>query len=281
MTGSSFFTRDTAGRFVPTAAAHSLWGPDALNGPAVCALAAYACEAAAGTSSSLRPARFTVDLFKSPRHLTTSVRTRVERDGRRIRVIGFEVCQHDGDEEILVARGVTVFLAVSSNPDGARWSRPPVAQTFTPPSVDPDDHRPRFGGEQGWTTAMGDHQNADRHRLWSEPVRAVAGEPLTPFQRAVITGESTSLVTNWGEGGISFINCDLTVAVARLPEGPRIGVEADFHLEADGISVGSAVLYDADGPFGTATVTAVQNSAAAIDFTVDRPLPGWTTPSAE
>lgn len=276
----TFFTRDAASRYLPAPRAFSLWGPDALNGPAVCAVAAHAVEDR-HSRAGWRPARFTIELFKAARGLPTQVRTRVARSGGRILVVDFDVVQDvPATGETLVASGVTVFLSESTNPPGSRWSRPAAELTFSPPSSDDcrdgDDVRPWFGGDDGWTSVMSDLQHAGRKRMWSAPIPVAPGAPLTPFQRAVIAAESTSLMTNWGEGGIGFINCDLTVAIARLPRGTRIGVESDSHLEADGISIGTASLYDETGPFGSATVTAVENTRAMIDFTALEP-PIWTT----
>ena len=44
-------------------------------------------------------------------------------------------------------------------------------------------------------------------------------------------------------------------------------MEADSHVENDGISVSTSGLYDEHGMFGTGLVTAVNNAAAEIDFT--------------
>ncbi len=97
-------------------------------------------------------------------------------------------------------------------------------------------------------------------------IPVVAGEEPSPYVRVVMAAESTSLVTNWGSEGIGYINCDLTVAISRLPEGDRVGLQADTHITADGLSVGTATLFDARGPIGTGMVTAVSNAAAQIDF---------------
>ncbi|MFZ2511537.1 MAG: acyl-CoA thioesterase domain-containing protein [Gordonia sp. (in: high G+C Gram-positive bacteria)] len=275
MAEHTFFTRDTASRYLPAPRAFSLWGPDALNGPAVCAVAAHAVETG-HTRAGWRPARFTIELFKAARGLPTEVRTRVARSGGRILVIDFDVLQDDPESrEVLVASGVTVFLREGTNPPGSRWSRPAAELTFAAPIVDDTDAHPRFGGDAGWTSTMADMQHAERKRMWSAPIPVAPDSPLTAFQRAVIGGESASLMTNWGEGGIGFINCDLTVAIARLPRGTRIGIEADSHWEADGISIGTASLYDEAGPFGSAAVTAVENSRAMIDFATLTP-PIWT-----
>ena len=58
----------------------------------------------------------------------------------------------------------------------------------------------------------------------------------TPFVNAVMAAEGTSLVTNLGTAGIGYINGDLTVALARLPLDDWIGVQADSHWTADGVS---------------------------------------------
>jgi hypothetical protein len=44
-------------------------------------------------------------------------------------------------------------------------------------------------------------------------------------------------------------------------------VQADSHLAHDGVSVGTATLFDESGPFGSGMVTAVANPGAQIDFT--------------
>ena len=70
-----------------------------------------------------------------------------------------------------------------------------------------------------------------------------------------------------GTAGVGFINGDLTVALARMPVDDWIGVQADSHVDADGIAVGTATLYDRAGAFGSGMVTAIANPAAQIDFT--------------
>ncbi|MGW6034447.1 hotdog fold domain-containing protein [Gordonia terrae] len=266
-------------RYRPTTFAASLWAPGTLNGPAVCGLAARAVEAEFGRHGSggdeFVPARCTIDLFKAARDIVTSTRVRVVRSGGRIRVLDVDVVQHPDDaDEVVVARATTVFLRTSTNPPGRRWHRPADAVTFHQPEIaDDDDLSPRFASDGAddtvgeWERGMANHQNGHRKRMWSRAAPIVAGEKLTPFQRAVISAESASLVSNWGTTGIGFINCDLTVALSRLPSGERVGVEADVHIEDDGVSVSNAGLFDAHGMFGTALVTAVNNAAAQIDFT--------------
>ncbi|MEE4022174.1 acyl-CoA thioesterase domain-containing protein [Gordonia sp. PKS22-38] len=282
MSSIAFFTHDAENAdapadngsdpwFTPTRYAASLWAPGTLNGPAVCALAARAAEHAYPVTG-FRPARFTIDLFKVARDCPTTTRSRLVRDGGRIKVAEVDVVQSVDGAEVLVARSTTVFVKESTNPPGERWERPPETIEFHPPETDADDRFPWYGattesGEIEWSQDMGAHQNARRNRLWTRAVSTVVGERPSAFERAVISGESTSLVGNWGSEGIAFINCDLTVALSRLPVGSRIGVEAASHVEVDGISTSTTNLYDTEGQFGVGMVTGVDNSAATIDFT--------------
>lgn len=265
MSVPAFFTEDS-GAFLPTRFARSLWAPQTLNGPAVCALAARAADSEFG-EAGFRAARFTVDLFKVAREVPTRTRATLIRDGRRIRVVDVDVVQPaaSGDGEVVVARATTIFLRESTNPPGDRWISD---DPFTPPQVDPLDVLPHFGAHgHPWSSDMATGQNGFRKRLWTSAVAVVAGEELTPFQRVAISSESTSLIANWGSTGIGFINCDLTVTMSRLPVGDRIGVDAESHTEHDGISASTCALYDSRGRFGTGMVSAVDNSAALIDFT--------------
>ncbi|MGV9670450.1 MULTISPECIES: acyl-CoA thioesterase domain-containing protein [unclassified Gordonia (in: high G+C Gram-positive bacteria)] len=288
MTPIAFFRTESDDRVMPTPFARSLWAPGTLNGPAVCALAAHRVETAFA-EPGFRPARFTIDLFRAAREVPTITRGRLIRSGGRIRVAELDVVQFfdnpgTGDDGVVVARSTTVFLRESHNPPGDRWERQPDTITFVPPeadaardaALDSDDpqafttlwsHDAPDGTVGRWDTEMSRHQNGARKRRWSRAAPAVLGEPITPFARAVTAAESTSLMANWGSTGIGFINCDLTVALSRLPEGQWIGVEADSHTEHDGISASTAGLYDSKGMWGTGMVTAVNNSAAEIDFT--------------
>lgn len=278
MSSIAFFSVDSGGtdstgqsRFLPTRYAASLWAPGTLNGPAVCALAARAAEREYSVPG-FRPARFTIDLFKAARDVPTATHGRLLRDGGRIKVAEVDVVQFVDDTEVTVARSTTVFVKEATNPPGQRWERSPEMIKFRPPETDSDDPLPWFGtatagGTIEWSQDMGAHQSAERTWLWTRAVSTVVGEQPSSFERSVISGESTSLVCNWGSGGIAFINCDLTVALSRLPVGPRIGVEAASHVEVDGISTSTTNLYDSDGQFGVGMVTGVNNAAATIDFT--------------
>lgn len=188
------------------------------------------------------------------------------RDGRRVRNAECDVVQ-DGRA---VAHATLVQYRRSSAPPGEEWA----ASVDVPKLPPPDDELVPFIGSDdgGWTRSPAAHQNTSRKRFYYSCANIVSGEKISPFVRAVTVGESTSLVTNLGTDGIGYINGDLTVSLARLPLDDWLLVQGDSHWAHDGISVGTATLFDRQGAFGSGMVTAVANPAAQIDFST-RPFP--------
>ncbi len=264
-TRPAHFISDPDGMFHPTENARSRWGDDMLNGPAVVSLAAFNLEQRFGLPEFL-PARLTVDLFKAARRVPTTVRSRLIRDGRRIRNSECDVMQGD----VIVARATLVQYRLSEPPPGDEWF---AHAEFTPPS-DGEQHGFFIGSDDvGWRADGGAHQNTSRKRVYHSPIDVVSGHDITPFVRTVVVAEATSLVSNLGTKGIGYINGDLTVALTRLPESEHIGVQGDSHWVSDGISVGTGTLFDSVGPFGTGLVTAIANPAAQIDFSAPDSIP--------
>lgn len=261
------FTQTDEDCFAPTANSLSHWGEDHLNGPAVVGLAARSLEAKFGLPGFF-PARLTVDLFKAARRVPTTTRVTLVRDGRRVRNSECEILQSG----VIVARAVLVQYRRDVAPRGDEWAS--RANFEFPVNIDASWMHMASDGV-GWSHVMADHQNTARKRVVNRAIDVVDGSENTPFVRAVMVAEATSLVTNLGSDGIGYINGDLTVALARLPHDQWIGVEADSHWVSDGISVGAATLFDRAGPFGSGLVTAVSNPAVQIDFTND-PFPSRT-----
>jgi acyl-CoA thioesterase len=259
-TKPAHFSPTGDGGFMPSSFAQSHWGDDHLNGPAVVGLAARALEHCCGDDDFL-PTRLTVDLFRAARAVLTTVDVRLVRDGRRVRNAECDVLQ-DGRA---VARATLVQYRRSSAPPGRQWTQ---AVDFPAPPVPDDSMLPYVGSDEGgWARSPAAHQNASRKRFFNNGIDAVAGEASSPFVQAVMLAEATSLVTNLGTRGIGYINGDLTVALSRLPVDEWIGIQGDSHWASDGIAVGTATLFDREGPFGSGMTTAVANPAAQIDFT--------------
>lgn len=261
----SFFTRDGEA-LVPTPVACSMWSDDQMHGVALSGALAWAAErglAEAGRTD-LRPARWAVDLFRPARMVPCTLTAEVEREGRRICLVDVILVQ-DGER---VARGTATFLKPSADTEGAVWhpsERPvPPPVDVVPPATEP--RPPYVHSSAPWSQDFLEHQNADRKASWSTAVPVVAGEPLTGFQAAASTADGASLVTNWGTRGVEHINTDITMTLAREPEGVEIGLLATDRVEHDGIAVGTAAIFDRRGPLGTVMVAALANARRTVDL---------------
>jgi len=253
---------------VPQDVARSLWKHDQMHGVATSGALARAAEHAvtAAGRTDLRPARFTVDLFRAPSMAPCHLTAVVVREGSRIMVI--ETTLHQENEAR--ARAIALFLLGSENPDGQVWTSTDVPQ---PPSLDiaPETDQPRvpffFSDRVGWSQNFAEHQNSDRKLMWQSPIPVVVGEKTSAFQGLAGAADSTSMVCNWGEQGVQYINTDVNLSISRLPVSHEIGLAALTWHAHEGIAVGSAMVFDREGPFGTSMVTSLANARRSVDFT--------------
>ena len=266
MTNQPFFTRD-GDAFMPTAIASGPWDPKSLHGRGIVGLLAFAIEQRHGAEDFV-PARLTVDMFRLPNVMTPiEVKTRLVRDGLRIRVIEADFLSGG----VAMARASCQLLRRTENPQGNVWS-PPNWEVPAPASIPPPtDPRANLHGK--WTTRpiVGAMGSVGPRRLWMGEVRdLVEGAPLTPFVRAAVAADFASPFANAGDQGLEFINSDVTLYLHRLPVTEWIGFEAVNHHATDGIAIGECWLYDEQGAIGTATVAALAQR---------KPMPKLTRPS--
>jgi acyl-coenzyme A thioesterase PaaI-like protein len=241
----------------PQDSARSGWnGGTMLRGSAVSGALARAAERALDDPAELRPARWTLDLFRPAGFRASAVSSTVVRRGRRLALVDVEMTQ-DG---VPVARATAQFLGGGAPVHGRTWSRPATV-CVPPPEIRPEntERRVYYSEGVGWTGSPQPHQNADRKRTWHFPVPVVLGEQPTPFQQAAMAADFVNMVANWGDNGIEFINTDVTLSLVRLPEASGVGLVAEQREEHDGISVGMAAVVDRQGVVGFASVTGLAN----------------------
>lgn len=261
----AWFQRD-GDTYQPLPLAQSLWKADQMHGVAISGLLARALEEAVAAAGrrDLVPARYHVDLFRPAAMIATTAEATVVREGTRLMLVDAVVLQ----EGEVVARGSATFLRPTANPDGEVWSADgrPVAPALEllPATGRPDT--PFFASEAPWSDDFGAHQNAGRHQTWQTAVPIVLGEECSPFQAVASIADATSMVTNWGSGGVQFINTDISLVLSRLPDGVVLGLRSTDHVAVDGIGAGTAEVFDRHGPIGTATVSSLANSRRTVDF---------------
>lgn len=256
----AFFSTVDGGSLRPEDLSISPWSPSQIGGYAICGTLARSIERNRQTASFM-PVRLTVDLFKPVLTDLIDTRSVVVRRGPRIEVVDSEIVQN-GEVK---ARASALFVAAGGDPPGDLWQSndplpdaPDVVDTVGPPLL-------KSGGGP-WSGDFSAHQNSDRKVVWQNFPPLIAGEIMSPFQRAAVMAETTSLVCHWGTEGAGFINIDTTLALSRLPAGSGIGLRADSQVSEYGISVGTATMFDRLGHVGNCTVTAIANARRQVDL---------------
>ena len=252
MTNQPFFTQDRDA-YIPTGAARGPWDPNSLHGRVIIGLLAFVIEQRHGADEFV-PARLTVDMFRLPNLAPIEVKTKLVRDGLRIKVVEADFVSGG----VNMARASCQLLRKTENPQGHIWSPPNWDVTAPADIAVPED--PRLGMNGKWTTrpitgAMG---TVGPRRLWMSEVRdLVEGAPLTPFVRVAVAADFASPFANAGDQGLGYINSDVTLYLHRLPVKEWIGFEVVNHHATDGVAIGECFLYDQQGAIGTSTVAAL------------------------
>ncbi|QGG93647.1 thioesterase family protein [Actinomarinicola tropica] len=256
MSTSGFFDLDPSGRYLPRPEARSPWSADMLHGRLLAAIAARTVDAH-HADDGFRPARLTIDLFRSPAMEAVEATHQRVRDGGRVRVV--EVDLHVGGHH--AARATVVLLRTGAHPEGDVWTRP----DWDVPSPDDVDH-PAVNVSTPLSLQIraidGRGMGAPAQRqVWLRDERGLLDdEPMGPFVRAAAAADFASPLANSDGGGLAFINADITLYLGRLPAGEWVGLEVGAHVGADGVAVSRCDLFDEAGMFGTADVCAVANA---------------------
>lgn len=250
------------GVYRATSVARSRWSPATVGGYAVCAL--FARELEPYCPEDFTPARFGVEMFHPVPMSGVRVTTTLVREGNRIVVV--DASALDGDRE--VARASATFLRIGEDPPGLIWDR---GQTPEPPPtsmhpVTAGPFEPWLGSGERWSESMEVLQDRGRKRMWQNGIPVLEGIAPSGFERAAMIADAASMVTHAGSHGVGFINCNVELALCRLPEPTGVGIEADHQASHGGVSFGVATVYDRLGVIGSAQVSAVANARRQVDL---------------
>lgn len=249
-----FFTHDRANdAYLPTPASNGPWDPKSLHGRVIIGLLGLVIEQR-HSSDDFVPARLTVDMFRLPSFAPIEIKSRVVRDGLRLKLVEAEFLSGG----VSMARASCQLLRRTQNPEGTVWTTP--NWDVPAPAEIPAPTDPRLGMSGKWAIRpiIGQMGSIGPRRLWMSEVRdLVEGMPLTPFARVAVAADFASPFANAGDHGLGYINTDLTLYLHRLPVTEWIGFDVVNHHATDGIAIGECYLYDEQGSIGTASVAAL------------------------
>ena len=243
---TSYFDATDEG-YAPTELSRGPWSPDMLHGRLLGGLAARDLEAAHG-GEGWRVTRLTVDLFRPAAMQPVQVRVEPVRQGRKVRVVDAHLTC-DGHD---VGRVTAVFLVTAEEPPGKIWR--PERPTWPDPDAVVGDGVTGAAEHNGWMFRVvdGGMGTGERTRVWTnDTLELVSGEAMSPLVRAAVSGDIACPIVNFSDDGLHYINADYTMLLGRYPVGDWIGVESTDQIQADGVSIAQATLYDADGAFAT------------------------------
>ena len=261
----AFFTVD-GDSYLPGSLTRGPWGA-AMGGQIVGGLLAWGIERS-GIEPDLQPARITIDLLRPVLLEPVQIRTSVQREGRRVKLVDGMLIQNGQT----VARAGALFLRRGDHPEGQVWSTPVQMPPLPTDSAGFPADMPFFiwgyGATRDGTPGIATDEWEQSHSqkfAWARVFRPmVQGHPLTPFTRLAFAGDITSSLTHWGTGGLRYINADYTVTASRLPDGEFVGLAAQSHYGAAGVATGAATLFDRHGPIGTSSALALAQPAEAF-----------------
>ena len=246
---AAIYRRD-GGAFVPTDLSRGPWDPDAQHGGAPAALLATLLEA----HSELPLARITFDLLSPVPLVPLEVHLETIRPGRRISL----------HQATLGADGRTFLRATALAVRRERGAAPEVEGVgkaeATPAALapaGPSPHHPPVGfASQGMDVryARGGWREPGPGFAWFRlQVPVIEGEEVTPVARVAAAADFSngiSAALDWDK--YVFVNPDLTMYLARYPEGEWVGLDAVTRIEGDGVGLAESRLYDERGPIGRA-----------------------------
>lgn len=229
------------------------WDPRLQHGGAPSALAVWAAEQVE-TAAPMRVARVTVDLLRPVPVAELELETSVLREGRKIQLVQVRLMA-SGTE---VTRAVILKARTTDQPL-------PIGVGMPAPELPPLEAGAGTGMGIAETNSFG--TNFDIRRIsggfsqlgpggaWFRQHRPlIKDRALSPAMRAVAVADFTNGVSallpfaEW-----TFLNADLTVSLAREPEGEWIFSDAETWAGPDGTGTATALLADYRGYFGRAT----------------------------
>lgn len=237
-----------------TAIARGPWNPGEAHGGAPAALVAGAVEEA---GAGFAVTRLALDfLGPVPIEVPLSVDVEIVKPGARFQLA--EAVLRGGGRDLVRAQAVLLRRAEQETPGSPGPPPPPGRGAFAehPGLVldEAEDRPPGFFPDAMEIRVVAGGPGTGEATAWFR-LRApvLPGRAPSPLQRAVAAADfANGLSFRVPFAEWLFVNCDLTVHLAREPVGAWVAIAARTDLGDAGAGLAAATLFDDDGRVGTA-----------------------------
>ena len=246
----SYYVREGDG-YAATPATVGPWDPRLQHGSPVASLLATRMAA----ESSLRVAHFSLDFLSPVPVGVVSVTTSLDRPGKKIELRSATASV--GGKPVVRA---SAWL-VATSPERATDVRldepvPPMPATAVSTYF---EAVPKFGYGDSleWRFAEGHFVELGPAAAWTKLRAAIVdGEDPTPLARVLAMVDSANGISaELDVRQFLFVPVNLTVSLARLPEGEWVGMRAETMIASEGVGTTRARLFDSRGTIGRALQT--------------------------
>ena len=252
LTAPAFFEARGNGIFHATERTQGPWDPRLQHASPPCALLARELERCEPRDDTFL-SRISFELLGPIPVGELEARASIERAGRSVELMRAEL--RAGGRPCVRASAWRMQKAeISAGAIDAR-DLPPLPDTESTPAeaIAPTGYIRSIE----WRAARGSWNSPGAAAVWARPrVPLLEGEPLTGLQRLLTVCDSASGISSelpWR--GWLFINTDLTVHMAREPQGEWILLDAQTQIAEGGAGVASSVLSDQLGFVGRGAQT--------------------------
>ncbi|CUH43167.1 thioesterase family protein [Ruegeria atlantica] len=253
----AYFHVRADGAFVGNDPARGPWSADHCHAGPVAGLIVRAAETEVGPEKMLT--RLTVDLLR-PLPLA-GLRVAAETTRHTKTLATTRVTVHDLDDT-LCATATTMHMV--------RRDLGPVPNiTLPPPKLDDAvtgpfpigetlHDLPGFANHSDILYPKDGNQNAGPKTIWMFTPKLLEGEAQSPIQALCPLADCGNGISwNAPTSEMGFMNTDLTVQIHREPKSDWLASQSVSHWQPSGIGMSQSVLFDTEGPVGTALQTLV------------------------
>jgi len=242
----AFYVRE-GDRFIPTDLTRGPWSPDAQHAGPAAALMAREIEALEG--DRLQLARFTMDVLRPVPIAPLRVEARAVRSGRSTQLAEASLSDDAGQ----IARATAWRIRGDRREElDLDPTPPPTPEDAGPAPFFEMPWKPSYFDAMEWRLARGALGNAGPAAVWMRMRCAlVEGEDPSPVARVLTAADSGNGIS-WAlplETSI-FINTELTVHLARMPEDEWVCLDARTRVGSEGVGLAESVLWDRRGTIG-------------------------------